>query len=610
MKNWKLWVEKSQYLIVFMALMLLAYGYLLPASRDLMLMDGTRFLGDGGDGSTAAFQHNVIIQTWLNAPQNLLYGTVYSDQLNLPDGFSMWIPTIERLIVVLLQGLLPLESLQTGLAWTLFVLNGLAFYWLGRTLKWRPLLSFALGAAFAFNGFTRARSISHIALIGLYGFPLILIALHKWAHSRKTSTFALSAFLLLCATTSAHYYLILMIIFSPFFLWYYFREASTQPYTSWKQIKAPLVSAALVALPASAFLAWNFVMPLAPEFRHTQSVQTPPTKNSYGFLKNYHAWPIDYLAGDLALESTDWNPLREKINASIRAETGNRIERSNGVRWSLLIFWAGLVVAFFVNRLRRRGDPSLDYHLNYFVPFALIGFWASLGPDWPEIHYFDLGLSYFINTVFPNFRIPSRVGPLFHFGLLLSVGSFLTHKMTHGPTFWNKISLAFSILVLVEYPPLQPVLTSKSLDDFSPLMAVAENKNCGAGLVMPYAGPGPTEAALYHAIHRLKNTNCKLLNLSSESEIGSKLIEKLGPDQASEALTNASKDLVLRARILSTLACTRARWIAFDPPIEEPWIASFCARIGWPRVGPRACTNRQAAEESVSLLTCEKEMNP
>ena len=172
-------------LVVFLALLILGYFYLAPNSGLALLGDTTHLISEGGDASTAPFQYHVVLETARRYPTRLLFGTLFTPQLNAPYGLGLWVPMFERLSVVLLSPFFTLEGLATAFVWMSMTMNGLVLYWLGRRRGWPFAIALALGICWAFNPYTRARSISHFALVGIFYLPSAFLGLDLLRNAKR-----------------------------------------------------------------------------------------------------------------------------------------------------------------------------------------------------------------------------------------------------------------------------------------------------------------------------------------------------------------------------------------------------------------------------------------
>jgi hypothetical protein len=87
--------------VVTPLLVLLGFFYLLPASTELLRGHASVMVGDGGDSVTNPWQYRLVLDVFRARPQDLLFGAIYTDQMNAPEGVASFIPWIERGFVLL-----------------------------------------------------------------------------------------------------------------------------------------------------------------------------------------------------------------------------------------------------------------------------------------------------------------------------------------------------------------------------------------------------------------------------------------------------------------------------------------------------------------------------
>ncbi|HTU61577.1 MAG TPA: hypothetical protein VMF89_24145, partial [Polyangiales bacterium] len=439
--------------------------YLAPASNMMWARDRTHIMSNGGDATTLPFNYHVVQRAAEASPRNLLYGSIYNPQLGPPAGSGMWVPWLERWLVVLFGNLLPVETVPTAFVWVLMVLAGVCFYAFARLERWPRLLAFSFAFAFAFNPYTRARGVVHDALVGIYCVPLAFVALRYIKRLHTTHRIAVSAALFVFALWTAHYYIMMLAAISPLLLWFQFRDDEDMPsgQSMWPRraqwIRVGVL--ALAATPAVLFLAWNVARPLAPYVPHTHAA-APTQELAQMYLRVYGARPVDYLSNDVALGTRDLNPVRRVLNVRVAKDLdgSNLHERANGIRWSVLLPFLVLALVCATPQ-RRRVRASLDRvswrKLQYWLIFAAATFWLSLSPASLKIYGHDLGPSGFVHDLLPGFRVPSRFGAFFHFAVLAAVGTYVSahwHKwFGQSLATWRRgLPCLLPMLMILDYP--------------------------------------------------------------------------------------------------------------------------------------------------------------
>jgi hypothetical protein len=603
----KLWVRRAiaqewaGCVVVAFVLAVAGQFYLAPASDMMWARDRTHLMSNGGDATTLPFNYQVVQRAAEASARNLLYGSIYNPQLGPPAGSGMWVPWLERWLVVLFGNVLPVEAIPTAFVWVLMVLAGVCFYAFARLEHWPRLLAFSFAFAFAFNPYTRARGVVHDALVGIYCVPLIFVAVRYVKRLPTAHRITVSAALLLFALWTAHYYIIMLAVISPLLLWFLFRDDEDISYkrsiwpnlVQWTRFGA----LALAAAPALAFLAWNVLKPLAPNVPPTHAA-APTHELAQMYLRVYAARPVDYLSNDVALGPRDLNPLRRKLNVRVANDLdgSNLHERSNGIRWSVLLPFL-LLALLCASPQRRRLRSSLQgvawRKLQYWMIFAAVMFWLSLSPASLKIYGHELGPSSLVHELVPAFRVPSRFGAFFHFAVLAAVGTFASahwHKW-FGPsvTRWRRaLPCLLPMLIVLDYPPLQPVAIDRTLPPRSDLMA-AGSGSCGVGMHFPYSHE---EHELYPAIQALRDTDCGDLNQPLPTAFDRALLDGLGDDAFNKALASPAHTRAFHDRFIRFARCAKLDWVIFYERVPEAWRQELCRSLGWEPVSEDACASR------------------
>ena len=572
---------------------ILSYFYLLPAS--LYLLQGRRdiMLGDGSDMAALPFQYGILVETLRTHWTRLFYGAVHTFQLNPPDGFLLWFTWIEKILVSGLAPFFPVEQMPTVIACILFVLNGLSFYWFGRTLQWPRIISLSLGIAWAFNAFTRARVSVHLAMAGTFFLPLTFVGLHLLAEIPSSRRRALATLCFVGAVLGQQYFTLCLVVLSPFLVIYGMTVGK-----GWlRRIQLPDV---LVVLAPVSFLVWNLAMPAPAQLLTPGTAVAPPPFAVELFMNVYAAKPIDYLGFDMKHGTADWNPIRERINESILADIGqsNEHERSHGIRWSLLLLAAWAAVASF--RKRRSAKIELDTTdrrlIGLFLGIAVFSFWTSLAPDSLELFGIRWSPFLLINQAFRQFRVPSRFSICVEFSVIAICGiylrrvhDFINRKKAPIKSKWQVAWMLLPLVMVFDYPPLLPIRTYPVLAPLT--VEETTGSGCGTGMYFPYfSGISMEITTFYHGLQILRGTDCRVINLPGSDDRNSTLLGAFSPP----VYQHAVKDPVGSAKMSETLEnyarCSSLDWIYFRLDVlDSSWISTVCKNLGWKRVSHRFC---------------------
>ena len=579
-------------LAVAAVLSVLGYFYLAPNSGMALSGDTSHLLSEGGDASGVPFQYHAILNAARHHPSHLLFGTVYTDQVNAPEGIGLWIPWFERLNVLALSPFLSLEGLATGTVWTSMILNGLLIFLLGRRRGWPFPIGLALGICFAFNPYTRARSISHLAMVGLFYLPAAFLALDLLRTVRRKREWFAGSTLLLLAVSGAQYYVMVLVALAPFLLGYFLRGQADKP--------RALGRLTLAALPAVLFLAWNLLAPLPFDLDHRPSVQQ--TSLSPEWLDIYGARAIDYFTGDVAFGNLDWNPLRAALTQSVRLagfNGSNNLERSNGIRWSLLLIFGVAVGALLVPSARKRLDPACRSDVFYFSVLAVAAFFLSLRPE----VFGGYGPALWVQKILPHFRVPSRFGPVVHFAVLGVAGATLTRIWALKTDRNTRIAFGvfLPLALFLEFPPLHPTWADSAPAARTELI-LASTGTCGTGMYFPYLAvkPGTVEEfEFYKAFQTLKRTPCRMIGMFSDGPLNQRLHATLGTE------TFAASSVRGAQREVEFLRCSGSEWVVFRPLVPAELRARMCQELGWTMTATDSCRNPQGSKAAkVEILGC------
>ena len=559
---------------VTLGLALLAWFYLLPASRELLAGNASSFLSNGTDTLTTPAQMDMLIRAFHERPSLLFYGAVHTAQLDPPHGVGLWFPWIDRILILSGSRVLPVAALPTFYGWALMVLNGLAFHAFARFEGWKKPLCFALSIAFTFNPYVRTRLAVHPALAAIYFLPLVFLAIRLIQRKRGAWSLIVAAVSLIAALTTAHYYWMILIALLPFLIFICLWRQ--------KEWKLLLGRAALASIPALLFLGWNALVPLPSDLRARAAVQSPPPRPY--FLVQFAARPIDYLAGDLMMGTRDLNPLRAEIGRNILAhlDTSNPWERTNGIRWSLLLLFLGITVIYARSGSRQKAfDLETRIRLGGFLLFTFGAFWISLSPRSLAPGGHGIGPSLWVHWLLPNLRVPSRFGPAVHFGVLLIAGT--------GLDLWLRRNRAPALLwllpalMVLDYAPLEPMPMRALLPNLSPIEE-GRVSHCGVGLFLPTLSGveiGPDgEVETYSWFQKLRGTSCALLGGAASTDSNAALRAEFA---------QVPGNLADEKHLMRFIDCAQISWIGLSSKTQPADRSRLCQEIGFEIVAPDLC---------------------
>lgn len=591
-----------------------AFAWLHPASA-LLFTDGRTMIGEASDSLTNPWQYQIVLEQARHAPWRLLYGALYTDRIGAPEGYAVFIPLSERLLVLALAPLLDAGRMPTAVVAAYMIGSAAAMHACGRLLGWPRLVAFALGLAWAICPHTRARAECHIALVGVYFAPATVMALRlaagappALAWSRRRSLLVASA-LLLAAAASAHYYAMLLVAFSPLLiaLFLLLRDAPL------RSAPRDLGWTALAASPGLLLLLATQLAPVPREAAGRLAAAAPESasveEQRQRSLRVFGAQPMDYLGGDVRFGDRDLLPFRPAITREIRRQTPvNSHERTNGVRWTLLGASAALAIALTSRRLRRRGTTTARRVGAWALVLGVIAFFTSFAVD--DLHVFgvDVAPVRLVARVLPSFRVSNRVGVLVHFAAAIATGTLAAEiaralaARARGPQRdERRTALAISsapgaallVLVLLEYLPLHPVIVApvpEARRDLDPPAGA-----CGDGILVPYVTYDFQAEDYYAAMSELRESSCKVLHTAYLSSADKVLLARLGA---------ATFDEEAVQRHVSFARCTRARWVMFrlDPP--ETFRRAVCEELGFTFVAHDMCRATTALEPPRSTYEC------
>lgn len=541
-------------------------------------------IGDGTDTRGLLWAYELVKSTWREHPSRMLYGSIYTTLRAVPDGGGIWVPINEKLLVPLLTQLARDGLLPTAVALTLMVFNGMSVVYMGEKLRWHRAATFAIALAFTVIPYTRARAAVHIALVGYYWLPLAIGATAGiadiWRDGKAVSqrrAYLEYALVLLLAVTVAHYYLILLAILLPWFVYFFSQRSASFRFRRW-------LFAALCAAPAIAITAFQFSHPLPPDVPIPASgIPVSDKVLAHRMVRAYGVEPWNYVTGDIKFGPYDALYPRQLVNEVVYTpdQSRNPHERSNGIRWLILI---PLLVAGAIYPFRKpRVAPSRQTQA--WLVLAAGAWLCALSPEFFPALCEKFTPAMLINRLVPQFRVPSRIGPVFHFALLLLFGDLLSSCFQRRKPIASFLSFTVPLCIVLESAPVSPMLRSELLDVW-PQLSRADG-SCGAGFSLPF------EEANYDIFEETRGTRCALVNplLSTEAE---GLERAFGED--------AFQDGLAAETLPAFVECMGLSWIRFGGPLAGGRAANLCHSLGWQMTSAKICVRPEARPPSGARL--------
>ncbi len=553
-----------------------------PASNDLFAGNiRDRMISDDSDMQTWGWGAHIVKRTFFEAPWRLFYGALYTDLRDAPGGAALWIPWNERILALLTAPLSNDATWATAFDLSLMVTNTLSVLWFAKVMRWSVFAAIPMAIALSINAYVRSRAAVHADYLGLFYIPLVFGALEILSSldtrakdaKRRAGEAALA---LMGALTAAHYYLIITSILAPMLVLYFFvrSQSAKGPYFS------RIGYAILAALPALCLAVWILKFPLSsadaariptvlPEVNPAQNLQ---------FLEGFGAHPVDYFTGDVKfLTYNDPIIARRVLSEAVRAanfDGSNGHERANGIAWSM---WASAFAILVVSLFRRSRDPRRRIFQFLIVSIAFYAFMFSLSPRGLVIYGQEYGPSSFAQKIFPNFRVPSRFGPVVYFGVLVLVGDALARLFDRKGR-WRKalgivVTAGLSSVLVWETWPRMPMYMSPIRPMRTELLRA--DGTCGMGTFVPFFDD-------YFALQELRGTPCEQMYPMANSRIA-QLQSAIGP--WSLMTTPAAIH-----HVASVLKCTGSSWVVFRAD-KVPQFAqeAICSELGWQYLDSHAC---------------------
>ena len=545
---------------------LLTTIYLAPGPAALWAGRTDTVMSDDTDPSALPHAYDALLRAFDQDWTNVFYGAVVIDQGHPDHDTTTWFPWVERVIVIVARHLVPIEQMSTLVVMVLMTATALSFFGLARAWGWSYPLALGLAMAWAFCPFERARAQVHTAMTGTYHLPLIFLGLHLVARRRDRRSVAWAALCFVAACTTLQYLIIVAAALSPFYALYLWLASARGTR------RRTFARALVAALPAVLFLGWSLKFPVPARANLGVTAIFPQTGRApagelHPFLSVYAARPLDFLGGDIALThpAGEWLAPRAWIDDHTLKTLGNGNvhERTNGIRWSLLVLaLCGLIFA-------RGPDRRLTW---LFAGFAASCFWLSLAPDQP---FADWGPSGWLWRIIPQVRVPSRAGIGAHFGVLMMVGFGLGRAAGSRARRW--LARALPLLVLLEYPPLT---TPLSMAPVRPVYShLVKDQRCATGLFFPFVNDDLYPVIYYHFKQRLRGTGCTVINAYTEPDEARSLYQRF--PTSNEYLARLESDPAAEAEVVKLARCVPLGWIAFDPMTPPAWRERTCAKLGW-----------------------------
>ena len=579
----------GELLLGFVCVAIYAAVTLWPATREFWHPQGVpNMLSDGTDPRGLLWAYEIIWDTLKTNPSRLLYGAIYSEMRDAPGATALWIPFVERALVIMMHPITNENTITTAVVWGFLVLNGMSAIWMGRSFRWPWFLTLPMALAFECNPFTRGRAVVHMGLAGIFYLPLILGSIERvcrmdpWEPpGQRDSTLIKCALAFLLAASSAHYYIIVTIGTVPMFAFFFFRRAKAFPNAG---LFTRLKWLGLAALPSVLFVGWCFKMAVPRSLRHNVMAypEADPAVNIQ-YLHDVGAHAIDYVAGDVKNGIRDVFPWREKLNLFIRQnlDYSHPQERANGIRWVFLFL--GLLALLFVLAWTAKTVEERRTHglIGFAFMLALYAFLLSLSPRGLKSYEDELGPSLLLYKLIPNFRVPSRFGPTVGLAVMMAATEFLSQFWRKPKSFdWFSKSAAFIVLMgfsVGEFLPLENVISTA----LRPARKELEHpgKVCGMGIFLPFSTYD------YWAYEETRGTRCALVYPSSEKEAA-----------RLEAATRNDASTIELAK------CMGVDWLVFrNGAANAP---SVCKALDFQMVSQDSCRRAQPTPQKRTFAQC------
>lgn len=570
---------KNKYIqatLVVLAYAAISYMYLYPAGQ-LMLEGNSEFvMSDGTDPTAAPNSYAQLDYTLHHEPLNLFFGALPSKTYSAPEGMALWFFWYEKITSVFAAQLVPIEQVTTMIVWISYILNALAFYFLGNILGWKKPISFAGGLAWAICAYTRGRAKVHMALSATYFLPTIFIGLFLLKRNKSKKDVALASLAFFLTALAAQYYIILLASIFPVLLFYYFSDSNLV------SLKKKTLNLIIAAIPALSLLTWTIVVPVPSGVlsatRLYPRTGEVPTNTIHPFLNTYAARVIDYFSGDVAIGVKDVNPIRYLINRYVveHMDGSNYHERANGIRWTVLTLF---VLALF-NFFRKRNFTISNSSMYAFLGLAVLSFLISLGPTWFGL---NIGPAIFVNKVIAQFRVTSRASIFVYFSILV-VACYYVSSLKSKKWLW-----LFPLLIFIEMPPfINPMPIAQIKPVYKSLERYKTDNICGLGMYFPYVSGQWQLLQYYTFLQRLRGVRCPSINATNYNDREVSMINYFPLNQRYMDLI-ISNSAFPKQQLQNFARCASLSWIAFDGNVPMRWREEQCQSLGWIMTDPEIC---------------------
>lgn len=545
-------------LAVFFLFVALTFFYLAPGSWYLLQGRSDLVLGDGLDQASAPYFNDQFLGRLAASPLNLIRPQVVTPYLGAPEGATLPLLGLERMVVLIFGTWMPVEQLSALWVFAQMLISALAMYALGRNFSWPRALSVGLAIAWAFSATTRARAVGDGDLVGLYHLPLFLLGLRLLAQNSNWRSVVGTSVLFLLAAMVATPYRWGLVLILPFWLMIFYCFLPTPRLSAFVALLFALV-------PAACVLGFADVPARVEDARSS--------------LEMTAARPWDYFTGDTGLTTEDPLWLRQKLNLHNfeKDPVGSNQDRTQGIRWCLWFFACGSL--FFMLRLSGRswpGTKNLTRSLSLMLIFLAVGIFAFLLSLPPSSF---LSLSALGQSLVPSLTRPSCAGVLVSFSILMITGLGVQAWLaTKEPRFYKLLWL-LPVLMILELPPLLHALPVVEIRPRYQALQGLTSAECGLGVRIPYVSPGLGVYDYNQFLQQMRGSNCPIVNTPSLNELDKKMIEKfgIGPRNIDHIFTGDARWMDEVARVSH---CMNLGWIAFDMRIARHWQHEVCSRAG------------------------------
>lgn len=561
----------------------LTYFTLWPGSRYMFDARTDVALSDGSDPAAAPYMHWTLQKAFEEHPSHFLWGAIFSDRWNPPEGYSIWVSFFERLLTITSSPFV-IEQVNTWYAFGAILASLLGMFLLGRSLGWSRELSTAASIAFALCSYAKARAKVHSVLAGLHFLPFTLLGFVYLKRTEDKNSLWKAGICFFIAAISPFYYIIILAGISPFFLWFYFSDDEVRSNLN-RSIKRLVYAAA----PSVIFILFTLLFPNPPGTHpeHAYPITGQAQEWPHPFTQTYSASPIDYLTADISWGLKDWNPLRGQLSAYALEDairTSNPHERTNGIRWPVLFLALFVIYYVFKNKL----NDNWAREIKIFAWLGLVGFLLSMPPKWGDLL---IGPSALLHLLVGQFRVPSRAGVVVLFSFVLIAGYFVHYlPKLNGFHRFKKLIAIPGLVILIVLFDMPPMLNTSPIAQILPVQKVLSDlkDNCGVGMYFPYVSNTYGLSEYYYFLQRLRSTECRPLNAGNATKRDIFLLQNFALTQ--DLIGQIQKnDGGLKQRLAKIAQCSGLNWIMFDPRMPPEWEKSMCQQLGWKMADDQVC---------------------